>query len=182
VSVFFTADTHFGHSNVIKYDKRPFADVAEMNQTLVKNWNRVVAPSDAVYHLGDVSILRPEKTREILNSLNGKIFLIRGNHDKAAEHKLCASRFEWIRDYFFLSLDGGIKIALMHYAMRVWDRKHYGTWHLHGHSHGRLTPEPGTLAVDVGVDVQQYSPVSLEQLTQRITEVKAAQTVTTRVE
>lgn len=164
MTVFFTADTHFGHSNVIRYDKRPFRDVTEMNETLIKNWNRVVGPTDTVYHLGDVSILRPEKTREILYSLNGKIFLIRGNHDKAAEHKLCASRFEWIKDYFFLGLNGGIKIALMHYAMRVWDRKHYGSWHLYGHSHGKLPPADGTLAVDVGVDSWNYTPVSLEQI------------------
>ena len=111
-----------------------------------------------------LSILCPEKTREILDSLNGKIFLIRGNHDKAAEHKLCASRFEWIKDYFFLALNGGIKIALMHYVMRVWDRKHYGTWHLYGHSHWRLPPEPGVLALDVGVDSWSYAPVAFEQL------------------
>lgn len=164
MTVFFTADTHFGHSNVIRYDKRPFRDVAEMNETLIENWNRAVGPSDTVYQLGDVSIFRPERTREILDSLNGKIFLIRGSHDKAAEHKLCASRFEWVKDYFFLSLSGGVKIALMHYAMRVWDRKHYGTWHIHRHSHGRLTPEPGVLALDVGVDSWSYAPVALEQL------------------
>jgi calcineurin-like phosphoesterase family protein len=164
MTVFFTADTHFGHSNVIRYDKRPFRDVTEMNEALIKNWNRAVRPSDTVYHLGDVSILRPERTREILDSLNGKIILIRGNHDKAAEHKLCASRFEWVKEYFFLGLNGGIKIALMHYAMRVWDRKHYGTWHHHGHSHGRLTPEPGVLALDVGVDSWSYAPVALDQL------------------
>lgn len=79
MTVFFTSDTHFGHSNVIRYDKRPFRDVTEMNEALIKNWNRAVSPSDTVYHLGDVSILRPEKTREILYSLNGKIFLIRGD-------------------------------------------------------------------------------------------------------
>ena len=98
-----------------RYDKRPFRDVTEMNEALIKNWNRAVGPSDTVYHLGDVSILRPEKTRDILDSLNGKIFLIRGTHDKAAEHKLCASRFGGIKDYFLLGLNGGIKIALMHY-------------------------------------------------------------------
>lgn len=57
-----------------------------------------------------------------------------------------------------------MKIALMHYAMRVWNRKHYGTWHLHGHSHGRLAPEGGTLALDIRVDSWNYAPVSFEQL------------------
>ena len=98
-----------------------------MDNTLIQNWNRVVQPKDTIYHLGDVSIVRPEKTKIILDSLNGKIFLIRGNHDRSATHTLCAPRFEWIKDYFMLSLNGGVRIALMHYAMRIWDRRHYGT-------------------------------------------------------
>ena len=164
MAIFFTADTHFGHSNVIKYDKRPFADSAEMNEVLVRNWNKVVSPNDTVYHLGDLSLLRPERTRDILDSLNGKICLIRGNHEKSAEHKLCVDRFEWIKDYFFLGLNGGIKIALFHYAMRVWDRCHYGSWHFYGHSHGRLPSPENLFALDVGVDCWNYTPVSLFQI------------------
>ncbi len=72
MAIFFTADTHFGHTNIIKYDNRPFASAAEMNEALVANWNCKVSPTDTVYHLGDVSILRPERTHEILERLNGK--------------------------------------------------------------------------------------------------------------
>lgn len=164
MAIFFTADTHFGHTNIIEHVGRAFADVEEMNRTIIKNWNATVKLNDTVYHLGDVSILKPEQTREIVDRLNGKIFLIRGNHEKSAEHKLCQSRFEWIKDYHFLSLNGGIKIALMHYVMRVWDRKHYGSWHLYGHSHGKLEPEAGSYSLDVGVDCWEYRPVSLQKI------------------
>ncbi len=160
--IFFTADNHFGHANIIRYDKRPFADVEEMNRVMIENWNSVVQPTDTVYHLGDVSIMRPESTREILDRLNGKIYLIRGNHDKAAEHKLCRDRFEWIKDYHFLALNGGVKIALMHYAMRVWDRRHYGSWQLYGHSHGRLPPDENVFSLDVGVDCWGFRPLKLQ--------------------
>ena len=170
MSIFFTADHHFGHSNLIPYQKRPFANVEEMNETLIQRWNEAVKPRDTVYHLGDVSLLRPERTREILDRLNGKIFLIRGNHEKSAEDKVCASRFEWIKDYHFLSLNDGIKIALMHYAMRVWDRRHYGAWHLYGHSHGHLPPEEGRFALDVGVDCWDFRPISLFAIRDRMAE------------
>lgn len=157
MAIFFTADTHFGHANVLKYDNRPFNTADEMNEALIANWNRVVGTNDTVYHLGDVSMLRPEKTKEILDRLNGKIHLIRGNHEKSAEHKICQERFEWIKDYHFLGLNGGIKIALFHYALRVWDRAHYGSWHLFGHSHGRLSLPDKTLAIDIGVDSWEYA-------------------------
>jgi calcineurin-like phosphoesterase family protein len=135
-----------------------------MNEALIREWNSVVGANDTVYHLGDVSILRPERTCEILERLNGKIFLVRGNHDKSAEHKLCNDRFEWIKDYYFLSLNGGVKIALMHYAMRIWDRRHYGSWHLFGHSHGKLQIPENEFAMDVGVDCWSFRPVSLEAI------------------
>ncbi len=170
MTLYFTADTHFGHSNILRYDKRPFADVNEMNEALITNWNRAVNPTDSVYHLGDVSMLRPERTREILDRLNGRIYLIRGNHDRAAEHKLCRDRFEWIKDYHFLKLDGGVMIALMHYAMRIWDRHHHGAWHLYGHSHGRLNLPQDVLALDVGVDSWEFMPVALQTIKTRMVE------------
>jgi calcineurin-like phosphoesterase family protein len=135
-----------------------------MNETLISNWNSIVSPHDTVYHLGDVGMGRPEELLKILKRLNGKIFLIRGNHDKAAEHRLCRDRFEWIKDYHFASFNGGIKIALCHYALRVWDRSHRGAWHFYGHSHGRLPPLPGSFALDLGVNSWDYSPVSLHRL------------------
>ena len=49
VSVWFVSDTHFDHENIIKYCNRPFADVNEMNETLIKNWNNVVKPNDIVF-------------------------------------------------------------------------------------------------------------------------------------
>jgi calcineurin-like phosphoesterase family protein len=162
--IFFTADTHFGHSNIIEYDSRPFSNADEMDEALIKNWNRAVGPGDSVYHLGDVSLARPERTKEILDSLNGKIYLIRGNHEASAEHKLCFDRFEWIKDYFLLKVSGYPPIALMHYCMRIWDRKHHGAWHLFGHSHSRLPEIEGEYAINVGVDLFDFSPVALVQI------------------
>ncbi len=170
MAIFFTADHHFGHTNIIRYHNRPFENADEMNETLIQNWNETVKPRDTVYHLGDVSLLRPERTRELIDRLNGKIFLIRGNHEDAAEGPICASRFEWIKDYHFLVLNDGIKIALMHYAMRVWDRSHHGAWNLYGHSHGKLAPEESRFALDVGVDCWDFRPVPLFTIRDKMAE------------
>jgi predicted phosphohydrolase len=82
MSIFFTADTHFGHANVIKYAKRPFASAHDMNMELVRRWNEVVQPKDTVYHLGDVGLCPPNSLQRILERLNGTIHLVIGNHDK----------------------------------------------------------------------------------------------------
>ena len=65
-------------------------------------------------------------------------------------------------DLFPLKLPGGIIIALMHYAMRVWDRSHHGSWHLYGHSHGSLPPLVGKFSFDAGVDCWNFTPVALD--------------------
>ena len=81
-NVFFYADPHFGHKNVIRYCNRPFTSVSEMNTQLIKNFNKVVGHDDVVYILGDFSFLNTISTTEILKSLNGYKFLIKGNHDR----------------------------------------------------------------------------------------------------
>lgn len=79
--IWFTSDFHFGHKNVIKYCDRPFSNLSEMNSKLIKNYNKLISDEDIVYILGDISFLNTKSTTEIIKSLNGYKFLIKGNHD-----------------------------------------------------------------------------------------------------
>lgn len=163
-NLWFTADHHFGHANIIRYCQRPFADVEAMNETLIAHWNRVVQPGDTVYHLGDLFLAPPPEATKLRERLNGSICLIRGNHDKTADSLKGA--FQWVKDYYELSVEdedapGGKQyIVLFHYALRVWNRAHYGAWQLYGHSHGTLPDIPGALSLDVGVDCNGFTPLS----------------------
>ena len=96
-NIFFTADHHFGHANIIKFTERPFTSLEEMNEELIKRWNEKVSTKDEVYHLGDLSLGNADFTKEVLDRLNGKIYLIKGNHDKSTLSY--PKRFEWIKDY-----------------------------------------------------------------------------------
>jgi len=168
--VFFTSDTHFGHANIIKYSGRPFKDADHMNEELIKSWNNMISEEDEVYHLGDVSLTTPEKTQEILKRLNGKIYLIKGNHEKSVMMKSYnRDRFTWIKDLEEVQIEGQ-KIVLCHYSMRVWNKSHHGTWMLYGHSHGHLEGEVWGRSMDVGVDAAfklfgEYRPFSLQEVT-----------------
>lgn len=81
ILIYFIADTHFNHENIIKYCNRPFKNAKEMNEYIVSKWNSAVAQNDIVYHLGDVGFGTTEELKEIVNRLNGTKILIRGNHD-----------------------------------------------------------------------------------------------------
>lgn len=137
--VFFTADTHFLHENIIKYCNRPFANHAEMDEALISNWNKEVRAEDLVYHLGDFAWpsrnltleMQKELIGEILSRLNGRLILIRGTHDTFPD------LFEECHDLLILRLDGK-RVALSHYPMLSWPHSHHGSFQLHGHVHGRL--------------------------------------------
>jgi len=77
---FIVSDTHFCHAQILEYCARPFKSVEEMNEVMIERWNAVVSPSDVVIHMGDVGF-RYEKLKDIIDRLNGKKLLIRGNHD-----------------------------------------------------------------------------------------------------
>lgn len=78
------ADTHFYHTNIIKYCDRPFSSTEEMDITMIDNWNSVVNPEDTTYHLGDFAFGKGSRWRiaEYRAMLNGKIILFKGNHDR----------------------------------------------------------------------------------------------------
>lgn len=159
--IYFTADTHFGHKNILKYQRTSFTDIDAHDEALVEAWNSQVSNSDTVYHLGDVGLCGASRLRNYLFRLNGTIRLVRGNHDRGMK-PYNRDRFESINDLLEVKLSGVPHITLCHFPMWVWNESHYGSWHLHGHSHGSCNA-PG-LRLDVGVDSVGMSPISLDDL------------------
>ena len=171
-NTFFTSDSHFGHASVLKptMDRpRPFATIEEHDEALVAAWNAVVRPTDIVWHLGDFAYRCDlAYAASIRGRLNGRIRLIRGNHDELGE------RLEWdgpVVDVLrvFVQDPGMPKpraVWLSHYAHRTWPHDRHGDLHLYGHSHGSL---PGTrTSLDVGVDCWDWAPVRLADILKRM--------------
>ena len=161
MSIFFTADTHFGHTNIIKYCNRPYSSTEENDNQLIKNYNEVVGPKDIVYFLGDFCFKKSHDFDYYFNQLNGQIHFIEGNHDRDAQKN--RNRFASYSKYREIKVDG-ITIVLCHYAFRVWNKSHHGSWHLYGHSHGSLPDDPHARSIDVGVDCHNYRPIEFNEI------------------
>jgi calcineurin-like phosphoesterase family protein len=160
MSVYFTADNHFGHSGARSLYRRPFASVAEMDKAMIDRWNSVVQPEDEIWHLGDFAVRQPsERVGSLLSVLHGSKHLVTGNNDDAAVTG-CNS-WESRQQYVELMIDG-TRLVLCHYPFRTWRDMAKGAINLHGHSHGRLKPQ--ARQYDVGVDVWDFRPVALEQV------------------
>jgi calcineurin-like phosphoesterase family protein len=184
---YFTSDTHFGHKNIIQYCERPFADVEEMNVTLVQNWNNVVGEDDIVYHLGDVALGPWSEWDKWLSQLNGHKVLIVGNHDRLFQETNEARFDRWLGEYskWFdeirfngsTTLSDGTFVHMSHFPYdgdshdgdrftesRLPDD---GTILLHGHTHSNSVVSrsaAGTPQIHVGADAHGYTPVSEEQV------------------
>jgi calcineurin-like phosphoesterase family protein len=160
---FFTSDTHFGHEGLLRHGYRTFLSVEEMDNTIISRWNAVVGPRDVVWHLGDFTLSGAVFAQSILDRLNGQIHLVWGNHDRNSVRKLP----RWLSGQYACEIRlNGRKLVLSHYAMRVWNDCRYGALMLYGHSHGSL---PGNgQSLDVGVDCWNFSPVTLEEIEERM--------------
>ena len=129
--IYFCADLHFNHTNILEYENRTFDNIIEHDKCLIDNWNNTVARGDRVYILGDFSFYK--HPCKYLQSLHGEKHLIMGNHDY--RHKRLNQYFASVNDVKMLKHDGHL-LFLSHYAHRVWPQKNYGAYHLYGHSHG----------------------------------------------
>ncbi len=158
MTVFFTADTHFGHAAARAFYRRPFATTAEMNAGMIERWNATVAADDEVWHLGDFAVRHPAPG-PLLDGLHGRKHLITGNNDPAGVTALPG--WTSVAPYMELEIDGTL-LVLCHYAFRTWRGIAKGALNLHGHSHGRLRPQ--TRQYDLGVDVRDFRPVTLAEL------------------
>ena len=164
MSVYFTSDLHFGHELMLKKypNFRKGANAAEMDENLIAVWNALITPEDVVYDLGDVSFHKDfARTYEILRRLNGRHFLVLGNHDEqivARKNELLSWRkadgnfmFEQIADYAFVRLFR-VSAALSHYPMSEGGGCHKGALMLYGHLHANIAQIAGR-ALNVGFDL-----------------------------
>jgi calcineurin-like phosphoesterase family protein len=179
--VFFTSDEHHGHENIRTgwagqkgaVAPRPFSSLEDMTEGLVERHNARVKPGDLVYHLGDMfwRTFSPISALDVMNRLHGQHYYILGNHEEMFEKaSFLKHSFVWVREREKIRPIGGPKagIVLDHYAGRVWRGSHNGAWQLYGHSHGNLPELDTLLAFDVGVDVNDFAPVSLDEVNQRM--------------
>ena len=174
--VYFTSDLHFGHTNIIKYCNRPFESVEDMDKALISNWNETVQPDDEIYILGDFTMRGPGNARGYLSALNGRKYLIVGNHDQFLDQfNETESWFEWVKDYAVVDFDG-ISFVLFHYPIVEWFRFGKGSIHLYGHLHNSepaVTKIPPNIrAFNVGVDVNDFSPVSVDEILKRANKIE----------
>ena len=169
--IYFISDTHFNHKNIIKYCNRPFDSVEEMNNIIIKNWNKVILPNDIIYHLGDFALGNKELSLSIIHKLNGNKFLIRGNHDKWK-----VSDYE---NYGFTVLKNApirlddYKLILSHIPLP--DKQIPNEYiNLHGHIHNKnlydcyekYDPCNYSLEkhINLSCDVTDFKPVSIYQI------------------
>ena len=169
---FFTSDTHFNHANIIGFCNRPFKDIEQMNETLIANWNSIIGADDTVFHLGDFCLGGAAEWTKVLDRLNGKIYLILGNHDLKNIRQGFVSRFEHVAMQMFIEV-GKQKIYLNHNPFLCYGGAYKDIWQLFGHVHsgpfntGKDKPRLNMLfpmQYDVGVDNNGFAPVSFEQV------------------
>jgi calcineurin-like phosphoesterase family protein len=158
----FTGDQHFGHNNILKFEPNRamfWGSAHEMNKGLTKNWNDVVKESDIVVIAGDFTLHHKLELVELhyTQNLKGNKIFVKGNHDY------------WLKDakHIYHHKIENQFVAVCHYPMRSWRNSAHGSWNLHGHTHGHLTPFKNQL--DVGVDnafklVGVHRPLSFDEV------------------
>ena len=179
--IFFVSDTHFGHSNIIKFCDRPFKDAEEMDYKLIENWNKKVPQDGLVFHLGDFAWGGYEFWKKIREQLNGDIILIKGNHDQknmssTAEQEL----FKHVTWQMLIEIEGR-KVLLNHFPFLcyagVYREPSKLVFQAYGHVHsgegkkGQDLPRlihTYPMQYDVGVDNNNYEPISWYELNEKI--------------
>ncbi len=153
-------------SLTLGYSRVPYA--AALDGNYFRAFARIhPVHKDTLYFLGDFCIGSKARVLEHRKHIRcRKIFALAGNHDKEA--RKLTEEFSWLNNLAEISIHGQ-SIVLCHYAMRVWNRLHHGSWHLYGHSHGRLPEPPTSLSMDVGVDTHDFRPWHYDDISRLMT-------------
>ena len=164
MSIYLIADTHFGDDSIRRYENRPFDSVSEMDNTLVNNWNNTVTDSDEVYVLGDFGGNGNES--DILRKLNGKKYLVKGNHDTESNNYYRNCGFEEVYDLPVLFKSFWI---MSHDAIYVNSNMPYAN--LFGHVHNTpIVRDYSSQHFCVSAERINYTPISFEDIASKVKE------------
>lgn len=173
--MYFLADPHFGHGNIIKYTKRPFSSADEMDRVIIANINAKVGSSDTLYVIGDFCF-KSKSAKHYLDRINCKdVRLVLGNHDEGdhdLEYYRARGNLGFSRVENYIQLRPTVKgqkrlIVLFHYPIKEWNCWHRGAWHLCGHSHSQNPwshNNQSEYILDIGVDCHNFQPLSLDEV------------------
>lgn len=155
MSLFFTSDPHFNHKHIIEYASRPFANLEEMNEEIIRRYNSRVEDDDLVIFLGDIFFSDKAWAEAAMKRLKGHKSLVMGNHDRISVSKYKAWGFEnvWKKNTF--GWVGKWSCTFSHYPLHPLPSTKYT---LHGHTHSR-DKRVGS-QIHVGVDAWDFYPVS----------------------
>ena len=165
----YTADQHFGHKNVIRFDHRPFADIDDMDANLIRLWNERVDKDDIVYILGDICYRSSKLPNWYLRQLKGHKILIVGNHDEVTLNDKGAHKYLEDIQQMMITNDGNRRIVLCHYPMAEWPGFYRDTYHIYGHIHNNKNKAYEIMkqfdkALNAGCMINRYAPASLNEL------------------
>lgn len=169
--IFITSDCHFNHNNILKYEpiSRNFSDIEEMNETIISNWNSVVAEEDNVYVCGDLCLGSINDIEPIIKRLNGNITLIRGNHDTERRIAVYKELGITVKDIEYIPYKGKFFI-LCHFPItngefhKMICENNKEVVNLYGHVHSSAPKGYIDGTYHVGVDTNDLTPISLEQI------------------
>ncbi len=175
--ILYTSDLHFGHSNVIGFDHRPFADVAEMDYVLIELWNGRVQQDDTVYIVGDFCYRSERPAEWYLRQLKGHKILILGNHDTPILDNPKALHYLEGVDKMMHVHDDGKEICLCHFPIAEWNGYFKGHWHIYGHIHNRKNETYEFMktkehALNAGCMINNFTSVSFNELLRNNTAFK----------
>lgn len=164
--IYYTSDQHWFHFNILKLAHRSYTTVEEMNADMIAKWNAKVKPEDDVYILGDMFFKFGDirQVKDILNKLNGKKHLIKGNHDKFLKQLRWQDYFESLDLYKEID-DNGRMVCMFHYPVEEWNGYYRNSYMLYGHVHENMDDiKKHPRKFNVGVDVNGFEPKTLDEL------------------
>lgn len=167
--IYLTADTHFFHKNIIDYCNRPFSSLEKMNELMIFYWNEIVKSKDIVIHCGDFSMGGAKQFEELIYRLNGKIFLIRGNHDRQKSfYEKYSEKIVILPHKYKIDIMGKQKIKGIIFSHKPLSLNEIpdNFINCHGHLHSNIKNKKDNHFphIDVGVDMFNYQPIKLSTL------------------
>jgi calcineurin-like phosphoesterase family protein len=199
-TTWFSSDIHFNHAKAIEFSNRPFTDIEDMNEKIIENWNKVVKPEDLGILVGDVFLYsNAEQMKSILSRMNGRLILVRGNHDNTprkmmnagfllcveelkmpiagemvtiSHYPFAVSEWKYKKRLWVNKIKRMLGIKLTRYVEKYHTKrpKDKGQFLIHGHTHDKAKVRGRQ--IHVGVDAWDYQPVNIQEISNIIQKIK----------